>query len=458
MSENVENNQNNVNLIRGDYKVALRTIATPLIFTLMLNAFYNLIDRVWVAGLGADPLAAIGFISPFFIIIGGIGNGFGAGANSLISRFIGAKDKKNANNSAWHGIILGVIVSILIPIIILPFLEEILTLMGASSVMGYATEYADIIIIGSFAIVFNGIFSSQLRAEGDIKRSTIALITSGILNIILDPIFIYVLDLGVQGAALATILSATIATLVMLYWILIKKDTYVDLSLDQFTPSKSITNQLLTVAIPGSVEQIVISVVNMIMNAILAMVASTTVVAAFTTAFSVINLCMMVSVGIGTAAITVAGVAYGSNNYTKVKDVYHYAAKLSLILGIILCVLLLIFSPYVAMLFSYTSSSAGLSELISDVLRILSFFIIAISVGVCASNVFQAMGKGLISLVLTVLRELIFVVLFNVIFVFVFGLGAHGVYLGFVAGIAVGTIISHITIEGYFKRIIKYTK
>ena len=104
-NKNMKNNNeknDKVDLIRGDPKIAIKAIAWPMIITLVLNMVYNMVDRVWVAGLGSDPLAAIGFVTPLFIIIGGIANGFGAGANSLISRYIGANKKDSADNSALH--------------------------------------------------------------------------------------------------------------------------------------------------------------------------------------------------------------------------------------------------------------------------------------------------------------------------------------------------------------------
>nr|WP_295164446.1 MATE family efflux transporter [uncultured Methanosphaera sp.] len=169
MHQNENDDTTKVDVIRGDPKVALKTIAWPMIFTLVLNMIYNMVDRVWVAGLGADPLAAIGFVAPIFIIIGGIGNGFGAGANSLISRYIGAKDKQNASNSAIHSILIALALSIIIPIILMPLLKQLLLLMGAESVLKLATDYATIIIIGGFTLIFNGVLSSQLRAEGDVS-------------------------------------------------------------------------------------------------------------------------------------------------------------------------------------------------------------------------------------------------------------------------------------------------
>ncbi|WP_371325643.1 MATE family efflux transporter, partial [Methanosphaera sp. WGK6] len=444
-----------IDLIRGDPKVAIRAIAWPMILTLVLNMIYNMVDRIWVAGLGSDPLAALGFVTPLFIIIGGLANGFGAGANSLISRYIGAKNTPEASNSALHGVLIALVLSILIPIILLPSLNGLLNIMGASSVLSYAKPYATIIIIGSFTIIFNGILSSELRAEGDVKRATIALAFTGILNMIIDPIFIYTLGLGVNGAAIATIISAFVATALMIYWMFIKKDTYVTLTKQAFTYSNKIMKQLIAVALPASLEQLIISLISIILNALIAMVASTVIVAGFTAAFSIVQVGMMTSVGIGTAAITVAGVAYGARDFDKVKTACHYSIKLSMIVAILIVIIMEIFAPQLALLFSYSSTSANLGPIISEILRIVALFLVAIPIGLCCANVFQGIGKGTISLVLTLFRELILVIVFAVLFIFVLGMGHYGVYWGMVLGSAIGSILGIIVFESYLKRIIK---
>jgi putative MATE family efflux protein len=445
-----------IELIKGDPKAAIRAIAWPMIITLVLNMVYNMVDRVWVSGLGSDPLAALGFVTPLFIIYGGLANGFGAGANSLISRYIGSDDRENASNSALHGVLTGIIISILLIIIVIPCLDPMLVAMGASSVMQYAKPYAAIITLGSFTIIFNGILSSELRAEGDVKRATLALAFTGILNMIIDPIFIYTLRWGVEGAAIATILSALVATCLMIYWMFIKKDTYVDLSRKQFKYSNKIMKELMSVSIPASVEQLIISLISIILNALIAMVASTQIVAGFTAAFSIIQVFMMTTVGICTSAITVAGVGFGAHDYDKVNTTCYYSMKISLIVAVIAVIIIQLFAPQLALLFSYSETSANLGPIITEILRILSFFLVAIPIGFSCACVFQGMGKGTISLILTVLRELVLVLVFTLIFIFIFHTGHYGIYYGMILGALLGSIIGLIVFRGYMRRIRKY--
>ncbi|MDR3063454.1 MAG: MATE family efflux transporter, partial [Methanobrevibacter sp.] len=116
----------NIDLITGDPKKAIVKLAWPMMVSMLLIMVYNLADSIWIAGLGSDALAALGFVTPLFMIIIGLGNGLGAGANSLIARSIGGKDKKTADNAALHSVLITFILSILTPIIVLLFLKDIL--------------------------------------------------------------------------------------------------------------------------------------------------------------------------------------------------------------------------------------------------------------------------------------------------------------------------------------------
>lgn len=129
-NQNISQNNditNRISLITGDPKKAIRNLSVPMIISMLLLMAYNLADSIWVAGLGSDALAALGFITPVFMIVIGLGTGLGAGANSLISRCIGAKNKKDADNAAIHSIFITIIISVVLTIFVLIFLEDILS-------------------------------------------------------------------------------------------------------------------------------------------------------------------------------------------------------------------------------------------------------------------------------------------------------------------------------------------
>lgn len=448
----MEDNEN-IEILRGDPKKALIKLAVPMIFALLLISLNHIIDRIWVAGLGTDPLAAIGFVSPIFMIIIGIGNGLGAGSNSLIARYIGAKDHKKASNSALHSILIVSLGSLLIPLILIPFYDQIIFYMGASSVINYTRDYGIILIVGTFAFLFNILFSSQLRAEGDMKKATFTMAAVDILNIIMDPIFIYTFNLGIKGAALATVLSSILPTIIAVYWLFVKKNTFLDYGIDNFRYNFGYIKDILTVGIPASLEQLIISLVNIILNSMLVIVAGTSIIAAFNISFTILQLGMMPCIAIGTAAITVAGVAYGAKEFDKVKTTCHYGIKISMMIAGMITALIIIFAPQVALLFTYSQSNAELYQLIIDVLRVVSVFLIVTPVGGISAMTFQGMGKGVISLILTIVRELIFVVVLSYIFGIILNLGVNGVLIGFIMGLTVGSIISFIIFELFMKKI-----
>ncbi|WP_292472776.1 MATE family efflux transporter, partial [Methanosphaera sp.] len=269
----------NIEMITGDPKKAINKLAIPIIASMFLIFANNIIDSIWVAGLGADPLAALGYITPLFMILVGIGNGIGAGANSLISRYIGAQNKHNANNAAIHSLIISVIISILVTIVLLVFLKDLLNIMGAASVLSYAMEYGVVMFSWSFAVLIPPIIGGAFRAEGDIKRATIPIAVTAITNMILDPIFIYGLNLKVAGAAWATGLTALIGLILMLYWIFIKKDTYLSSTRKDFENNLTMYKDILVVGIPASLEQLVLAALSIIVNFMLTIVSGSVAVA-----------------------------------------------------------------------------------------------------------------------------------------------------------------------------------
>lgn len=447
----MEDNEN-IQILRGDPKKALINIALPMIFALLLISFNHIIDRIWIAALGTDYLAAIGFVSPIFMIIIGIGNGLGAGSNSLIARYIGAKEYQSANNSALHSILIVAFVSILIPLLLVPFFDQIIYYMGAGSVLKLTRDYGMILVLGTFAFLFNILFSSQLRAEGDMKKATFSMATVDILNIIFDPIFIYTFNLGIKGAALATVLSSILPTLVAMYWLFIKKNTYLDYSLKNFKYNFLYIKGMLTVGIPASLEEFVISIVNIILNSMLVIVAGTNIIAAFNISFTILQLGMMPCIAIGTAAITVAGVAYGAKELDKVKTTCYYGIKISLIISAIITVFIMLFAPQISLMFTYNQTDGAFHQLIIDVLKIVSVFLLVTPVGGICAMTLQGMGRGTLSLLLTIIRELVFVVLLAYVFGIIFNFGVNGIFVGFLSGLAIGSLIALTVFELVIKR------
>ena len=445
----------NIEMITGDPKKAINKLAFPIIASMFLIFANSIIDSIWVAGLGAEPLAALGYITPLFMILVGFGNGLGAGGNSLISRCIGAGDKASANNAAIHNLILSFIVSVIISVVFIIFMEPLLILMGASSVLGYAMDYGFIIFAWTFALLMPPIVGGAFRAEGDIKRATLPIAVAAIINMILDPIFIYTLGMGIKGAAWATALGPFLSLLLMFYWIFVKKDTYLSYNLKDFHNELKIYKDILVVGIPASLEQLVLSVLTIFVNFMLTIVSGPVAVAVYTAGWRIINIGMLPAIGIGTAAISVAGVAYGAKKYENLRVTARYSVKIALIASIIVCIILNVFANQIAFVFSYSESSAQLEPLIASFLQIMCLFILYVPFGASAGNVFQGVGKGTVSFVLTTFREFVLVLIFAYLLGFTFHMGEFGIYCGMLLGGGIGSLICYACIELYINRLIR---
>ncbi len=445
----------NIELVTGNPKKAINKLAWPLIASMFLIFLNNIIDSIWVAGLGAEPLAAIGYVTPLFMVLIGFGNGIGAGANSLISRYIGAEKKDGANNAAIHSAILSIFVSITLTIIFLITLEPLLKIMGASSVLKYAMDYGIVVFSLTFAVLLPPIFGGAFRAEGDIKRATIPIALAAIINMILDPIFIYTFNWGVAGAALATGLGPFISLLLMFYWIFIKKDTYLSYNRKDFHNDMSMYKDILIVGIPASLEQLIMAALAVVVNFMLTIVSGSLAVAVYTAGWRIISLGLLPAIGVGTAAITVAGVAYGAKKYENIRIATRYSVKLGLISSIIVCIILYLFATQIAFIFSYSESSSHLEPLIASFIQLMCLFILYVPFGASAGNVLQGLGKGTTSFILTIIREFVLVLLFAYILGFVFNLGEYGIYYGMLIGGSIGSAIAYTYIEIYINRLIK---
>jgi len=452
-SQKDDNINKRISLITGNPKKAIRSLAMPMIISMLLMMAYNLADSIWVAGLGSNALAALGFITPVFMIIVGIGNGLGAGATSLIARCIGAENKKGADNAAIHSLIMTLIVAAVLTIAILISLPEILTVMGAGESLGLAVQYGQIVFGGLIFLILSSVASGILRAEGDVKRATYAMAATAILNIILDPIFIYSLGMGVAGAAWATVISSSVSSALIIYWLVLKRDTYVSLSMEDFKTNFRVIKDILGVGMPASAEFLIMSILGIILNIILVTTGGTDAVAVYTAGWRVVNIAMIPAIGIGTAAITVAGAAYGAKKYENVSTALNYSVKLGISIAAVTSIITYIFAPNISGIFAYSSQSAFLAPSIASFLQVMCLFYIVVPLGITASSIFQAMGKGTTSLILTIIREVAFISVFAYLFAFVLGIGSQGVWWGIVVGGACGCMLAYIWVHTYVNRL-----
>ena len=235
---------------------ALLALGIPTMIGMMVNALYNLADTYFVAGLGTSQNGAISVAFPIGQIIVGLGLLFGNGAASYISRLLGKGQKdiagKTASTAVYSSLFIGAVIIIITSI----FLTPILKLLGATeSILPYAQIYTRIYVISSIFNVFNVTMNNIVTSEGSAKTTMFALLSGAILNVILDPIFIYTLNFGVAGAAIATAISQIVSTLIYIQYILRKKSNF-SFSIKECSFTKEIISEILKIGIPTLVFQI----------------------------------------------------------------------------------------------------------------------------------------------------------------------------------------------------------
>jgi putative MATE family efflux protein len=431
-----------VRTLLGNPKKAIIRLSIPMIVAMSVHTLYNFVDGLWVAGLGPDALSAVGFFFPFFFLIMALSAGIGIGGSSAVSRMIGAKDKKSADDIAAHTMVLMGIAALVFALPFFIFAPAIFARLGAGPVAAMSGEYARIIFGGTFIIFFGQVASALLRGEGDVKRAMVVMMISSGLNIILDPVFIYLLKLGVAGAAWATIISICFSSGYLFYWFFIKRDTYVSIRFRGFRFRKTVLSEILKVGIPASFQQMTMSISMLILNLIAVKAGGTDGVAIFTTGWRVVLFATLPLFGIATAVVSVTGSAYGGRDYNKLNSGYMYAIKIGVIIELVMAAITFILAPHIAWLFTFTEESVRIRADLINFLRIMCIFYPAVSPGMLSSSMFQGTGKGTHSLAVTIIRTILLTVPLTYIMAVILNLQLTGLWWGVVIGNSLGAMIA----------------
>ncbi|AKB82021.1 MATE family drug/sodium antiporter [Methanosarcina barkeri 3] len=444
-----------VKILQGDPKKAIIKLSIPMIVAMSVQTIYSLIDTYWVSGLGADALAAMGFVFPFFFISMALSNGIGIGGGSAISRMIGARDKAGADNVAVHTIIVIILLSIAFTVPFYLFAPQLFALAGAGKATGLAVAYARAIFLGSIIIFFSNVANAILRSEGDSKRAMKAMILGGVLNVILDPIFIYTLNMGIAGAAWATVLSIGVSCVMMANWLFFKKDTYVAFNFKDFRFEKSIVKEIFSVALPASAQQLSMSLSMIFMNYIIVLVSSTDGVAVYATGWRIATIATSPLLGMATAVISVCGAAIGAHDYIKAKAALSYSTRVGFLIECVAGAFIFAFAMPIASIFTQSEGGAHITDDLAHFLRVMCTFYPMLALGLFSSSFFQGAGKGLNSLIATLLRTIVFTPLFAALLAFTFNMGQVGAWWGLVIGNGIGSLLMYIWAEYFLKALLK---
>lgn len=308
------------------------SLAVPTVFSQLITTIYNTADTYFVSHIGTSAMAAVGVVFSLMSIIQAVGFGLGMGANSLISRNLGAKNDKEANKYGNSAFIAAIIFGLCLMIIGIFCLKPLMKMLGSTETMiPYSCGYGKYILIGAPVMCSSFVLNNILRSEGHASYAMWGLCIGGMLNIILDPLFIYKFEMGIKGAALATILSQVVSFFILLS-IFIRNKSIVKLSLKYISKRPLDYFLILKTGLPTICRQALGSVSSALLN-IQASFYGDAAVGAITIANKIYMLVRNVILGVGQGFQPVAGYNYGANNKKRVKEAFIFAC----IVGTIIC-------------------------------------------------------------------------------------------------------------------------
>ena len=398
------NNQSKKMELLGSASIpkALLSMGIPTMIGMLVNAFYSLVDAYFVGGLGESQMGAISVVYPLGQVVVGLGLLFGNGAASYISRLLGRGDKENANKVASTALYSSVSVGAVIIIISMVFLHPILKLLGATdSILPFAAIYASIYIVSCIFNVFNVTMNNLVTSEGAAKTTMCALLTGAVLNIALDPLFIYVFDLGVAGAAIATAISQVVSTFVYLTYIFRKKSVF-HFRVKDCTYTKETISEIFKIGIPTLVFQILTSVsISLINNA--AGDYGDSAIAGMGVVTRLISMGSLSVFGFIKGFQPIAGYSYGAKKFDRLRE----AIKTSILWSTVFCVIFgVILALFPAVIVSqFTKGDAEMIRIGAASLRANGISIMLFGFYTVYSSLFLALGKGREGFILGACRQ-----------------------------------------------------
>jgi putative MATE family efflux protein len=384
---------------------AVASLAVPTILSQLVTTIYNLADTLYIGQTGNPYMvAAVSLSFVLFFILNAIGNLFGIGGGSLISRMLGAKQPEYAKRvcsfSFWSGIILSVVYILLVYV----FMDPLLVLLGASeNTIGYARDYVYwVIIFGGLPVIFGMLMGHFLRSVGYAKESSIGIAAGGILNILLDPIFIFLLNMGVKGAAIATMLSNVAAMIFYLITFLrIRRRTVLSIAPQNFRLPLNYVGQILSIGFPASIATLLACVSNSVINK-LSSTYGDIPVAALGIVKKIDVIPLSVGMGLSQGMLPLIAYNYSAGNFDRMKAVSRFG-RLAAVCFSAFCVI--IFELLPTPLMRIFISDAETIALGAQFLRIACLAIPIMQINFLTNTTFQAMGKGWQSLIQSACRQ-----------------------------------------------------
>jgi putative MATE family efflux protein len=431
--------KNRVDEFIANPRKAVWQLAVPVMLGMAVQTAYSFTDMIFVGQLGSDAIAALTFNMPLGFFSIGITFGLGIGATSAIARLLGAKNKSGADNAASHALLVGMIAGLLIPALGLFFKDRIFAALGVPPhVLEGALIYFSIIAPSFVFSNLNVQFRSILTGEGD-TRTPIAFQVGGtLLNLVLDPLLIFTAGWGIAGAAWATLISQAAVFLVFFYYFFIRKGTYLEPPVRAFVYSWTVVKQILQIGLPASLSMVVMSTGGMFFNWLVSRFGSDAV-AAFGIGGRLDSVYFLPTFALASSMVTLTGMFYGAGRIDLIRKTVYYVFVRGQYMALGFGVVFYFFSPAIFSIF--TDDEAILSMAISYI-RTMVFAFPFITVGVISGRVFQGLGEGVPSLLLTAMRVILVSGALAFLFVHVLEMGLDSIWLALALGAGITSTVA----------------
>ena len=406
--------EDRVSTLLGDPRKAVIVMAIPLILSLLISQVNVLADRAWCSGLGDDAMSAVAVVSPVYMTIVGLGSGIGVGASAVISRMIGAQDRNKATSTAAQAIIFSLIFGIVLTPILILGQDGLLSVLSNDNILGITKEYMLPYSIFTIIIVFNGVIVGILNGQGATQYSMYLTLILAVLNIVLDPIFIYTLDMGLRGAAIATVI-ATVSSMAIGTLLIMSRRTYLHISRDSIKTDGECMHLLLLAGVPQMLEYAVLYFMDAVLNCIVLMSPmGSHALTVYSVPDNLVMLVVIPAMAIGSALVPVASSAYGQKDVSRMRKSFRFSLLVGISTVFLLTMILEFFPEQCLYIFSYTGEMLDNREEMASILKVMCFYVIFFAFTPICSGYMQAMGHPNRSLVLALYRNMLLIIFYYI--------------------------------------------
>lgn len=428
-------------------------LALPATIAMLVNALYNIVDTIFIGrGIGTLGIAGVAIQLPIQMIILSCALLIGIGSGSMLSRSLGKRELEKVNYIACNSFLCISIIGITFSILGYIFTTPIVKFFGASeNILPYAREYARIMFIGSLYFPFCVSTNNLIRSEGNSKDAMISMIIGFVLNVILDYIFIFIFNMGIKGAALATILSKLGSFIYILIYLNSNK-TSISIKATYFIPQKKIIKEILSIGFSGFAVQLSGSIVTIILNHCLGYYGGDLAIAIYGIVYKITLFLFMPLHGMIQGMQPIVGYNYGCNNLSRVKETIKLTITFTTLFTMIGVLIIEMFPIEIISMFNRDTYLLSQGILTLRIVIIMTPFL---GIQMTGLGVFQALGKALTSFILSILRQVMIFIPLILLLPNIKFLGILGIWISFPISDLLSAIITILVLKKQLEKIKK---